>query len=252
LPLQFSLALGPLIYFYVLKLTRPEYKFSRKDLLHFVPALLEPFILPNPVLPFLTFISVIAYLYFSHQLIERFYHRQKFTGGDRYRFELRWLHHLLAVFGLLWLLWVPLAAAVYFYHLGAQTYYLFYLSVGGMLIWIGAAAHSRPDGGEPAVKPLLPAGLKQKGTWLKKAVYQNRYYEDPELTLSSLSEKLGLHTHELSRMLNTVLKKSFNDFINEYRVMDVIRKMQDPAYANIPIWREYPRRAKVVGVLVPR
>lgn len=240
LPLQFSLALGPLIYFYVLKLTRSEYKFSQKDLLHFVPALLESFILPNPVLPFLTFISVIAYLYFSHQLIERFYHRQKFTGGDRYRFELRWLHHLLAGFGLLWLLWVPLTAAVYFYHLGAQTYYLFYLSIGGMLIWIGAAAHSRPDNGElgfakPFLKPLLPAGLKQKGTWLKKAVYQNRYYEDPELTLSSLGEKLGLHTHELSRMLNTVLKKSFNDFINEYRVMDVIRKMQDPAYANITL-----------------
>ncbi|HEY4324986.1 MAG TPA: ABC transporter permease [Mucilaginibacter sp.] len=240
LPLQFSLALGPLIYFYVLKLTRPEYKFGRKDLLHFVPALLEPFILPNPVSPFLTFISVIAYLYFSHQLIERFYHRQKFTGGDRYRFELRWLHHLLAGFGLLWLLWVPLAAANYFNHSGAQTYYLFYLSVGGMLIWMGAAAHSRPDSGEPGVaktflKPLLPAGLKQKGTWLKKAVHQNRYYEDPELTLSSLGEKLGLHTHELSRMLNTVLKKSFNDFINEYRVMDVIRKMQDPAYANITL-----------------
>jgi len=240
LPLQFSLALGPLIYFYVLKLTRPEYKFSRKDLLHFVPVLLEPFILPNPVLPFLTFISVIAYLYFSYQLIERFYHRQKFTGGDRYRFEFRWLHHLLAGFGLLWLLWVPLAAAVYFYHLGAQTYYLFYLSVGGMLIWIGAAAHSRPDSGELSfaktfLKPLPPVGLKQKGTWLKKAVHQNRYYEDPELTLSSLGEKLGLHTHELSRMLNTVLKKSFNDFINEYRVMDVIRKMQDPAYANITL-----------------
>jgi len=173
LPLQFSLALGPLIYFYVLKLTRPEYKFSRKDLLHFIPALLEPVILPNPVLPLLTFISVIAYLYFSHQLIERFYHRQKFTGGDRYRFEWRWLHHLLAGFGLLWLLWVPITAAVYFYHLGAQTYHLFYLSVGGMLIWIGAAAHSRPDSDELSfaktfLKPLLPAGLKQKRNLAQK------------------------------------------------------------------------------------
>ena len=208
LPLQFSLALGPLIYFYVLKLTRPEYKFSRKDLLHFVPALLEPFILPNPVLPVLTFISVTACLYFSHQLIERFYNRQKFTDGDRHRFELRWLHRLLAGFGILWLLWVPLAAAVYFYHLSAQTYYLFYLSVGGMRIWIGAAAHSRPDSDELSfaktfLKPLLSTRLKQRGTWLKKAVHQNRYYEDPELTLASLAEKLGLHTHELSRMLNS-------------------------------------------------
>ena len=41
LPMQFLLALGPLIYFYVLKITRPEYKFTRKDLLHFGPLLLE-------------------------------------------------------------------------------------------------------------------------------------------------------------------------------------------------------------------
>ena len=40
-PLQFSLALGPLIYFYVLKITRPDYKFRWKDLLHFSPLLLE-------------------------------------------------------------------------------------------------------------------------------------------------------------------------------------------------------------------
>src|ERR1700712_1777129 len=41
LPMQFLLALGPLIYFYVLKITRPEYKFRWKDLLHFSPLLLE-------------------------------------------------------------------------------------------------------------------------------------------------------------------------------------------------------------------
>ena len=41
LPLQFSLALGPLIFFYVLKTTRTEYKFGLKDLLHFSPLLLE-------------------------------------------------------------------------------------------------------------------------------------------------------------------------------------------------------------------
>ena len=41
LPLQFSLALGPLIFFYVLYVTRPEYKFRSKDLLHFSPLLLQ-------------------------------------------------------------------------------------------------------------------------------------------------------------------------------------------------------------------
>src|ERR1700744_4567517 len=41
MPTQFLLALGPLIYFYVLKITRPEYKLTRTDLIHFSPLLLE-------------------------------------------------------------------------------------------------------------------------------------------------------------------------------------------------------------------
>lgn len=41
LPVQFSLVLGPLIYFYVLKTTRPEYKFRWKDMPHFGPVLLQ-------------------------------------------------------------------------------------------------------------------------------------------------------------------------------------------------------------------
>jgi len=87
----------------------------------------------------------------------------------------------------------------------------------------------------PAVKPSPSAELKQKGTWLKNAIKQNRYYLDPELSLSSLAEKLGLTTHELSRIINSALKKSFNEFISEYRVAEVIRKMQDPAYDHITL-----------------
>ena len=63
----------------------------------------------------------------------------------------------------------------------------------------------------------------------------NRYYQDPELSLSSLAEKLELGPHELSRIINTVLKKSFNDFINEYRVAEVAQKMQEPAYDHLTL-----------------
>src|ERR1700710_739296 len=90
LPLQYLLALGPLIYFYVLKITRPEYKFRWKDLLHFSPLLLQLGVLTleikesagtgaatydtmlsrqiNPVLQLLTFLSVFTYMYCSFRL----------------------------------------------------------------------------------------------------------------------------------------------------------------------------------------
>ncbi|MDB5152402.1 MAG: macrolide transporter ATP-binding/permease protein [Mucilaginibacter sp.] len=265
LPLQFSLILGPLIYFYVLKITRPEHKFRSKDLLHFSPLLLElgaqalevrdsiktgaatyespTFQQLNPVLQLLAFLSVIIYLYLSHRLIGRFYRRLNFNGGDRYRYELRWLHNLLTGFGLLWLLWIPYTAADYFYYhyqSSIYAYYPLYLLLAIMTIWLAAVAFLRQEAGvlvetPPFLKPQLPAEMKQRGIWLKKAVQAGLYYQDPELSLSSLAEKLELGPHELSRIINTVLKKSFNDFIGEYRVADVVQKMQDPAYDHITL-----------------
>ncbi|MBS1525091.1 MAG: ABC transporter permease, partial [Bacteroidetes bacterium] len=261
LPLQFSLAFGPLLFFYVLKITRPEYKFRRKDLLHFSPLLLElgawvlevkesvstgnvpyntaVFHRLNPFILILTFISVSIYLYLSHRQIKGFYRQIKFTGGDRYRFELRWLQNLLKVFGLLWLWCIPVAVINYWGH-DNHAFYFMYLLVAAMTIWIAAAVHLKAETGIHAEmpsfpKPLPASELKQKVAWLKKTVKENGYYKDPELSLGTLAEKLGLHTHELSRILNTVLKKSFSDFINEYRVREVIRKMPDPAYDHITL-----------------
>ncbi|MDN5285288.1 MAG: ABC-type antimicrobial peptide transport system, permease component [Mucilaginibacter sp.] len=265
LPLQFSLALGPLIFFYVLKITRPEYKFRSKDLLHFSPLLLElgaqvlevrdsintgattyatpAFQQLNPVLQLLAFVSVTIYLYLAHRQIGSFYRRLKFNGGDRYRYEFRWLHNLLAGFGLLWLLWIPFTAADYLYYhhqLGVYAYCPIYLLLVVIIIWMGAAAHLRTEPGVRAestsfLKPPLPAAMKQKGIWLKKAVQANLYYQDPELSLSLLAEKLDLSPHELSRIINAVFKKSFNDFINEYRVREVALKMQNPSYDHITL-----------------
>ena len=265
LPFQFSLALGPLIYFYVLKITLPDYKFRWKDLLHFSPLLLElgaqawevrdsiktsaatyetaAFRQLNPVLNLLAFISVIIYLYLAHQRIERFYLRIKFSWGDRYRTELQWLHRLLIGFGLLWLLWIPFTVVNYIYfhgQLSAHAYYPLYLLLAVAAIWAAASAFLRPEVGvlvapAPSLKPPLPAEMKEMGTWLKKAMQTGLYYQDPDLSLSVLAEKLELTTHELSRIINTALKKSFNDFINEYRVADVVQKMQDPAYDHITL-----------------
>jgi putative ABC transport system permease protein len=260
LPLQFSLALGPLIYFYVLKLTRPEYKFRLKDMLHFSPLLIELgaqvleiresartgaatyntlfFQQLNPVLQLLAFVSVGSCLYLSARLIERFYSQLKFNGGDRYRYQWKWLRNLLTGFGGLWLLWIPCVVVDYFYghhQPGMQAYYPLYILLVVIFIRIATVAFLRPAVEIPVNTPPvsaqpLPAELKQKGTWLKNAMKTNLYYQDPELSLRSLAEMLDLNPNELSRIINTAFGKNFNDFINEYRIREVTRKMQNRAY----------------------
>jgi putative ABC transport system permease protein len=265
LPLQYSLALGPLIYLYVLKLTRPDYKFHRRGMLHFSPLLLELgaqvleirqsaatgaatydtplFQQINPVLQLLTFVSVVIYLYLAHRLIGRFYRELKFNGGDRNRHKLRWLHRLLTSFGLLWLLWIPFTALAYFYNHhqpGVHACYPLYLLLTVITIWMAAVAFLRTEAGTPAEAPSflkqpLPALMKQKGAWLKNVMKTNRYHHDPELSVSSLAEELDMTPHELSRIVNVVLKKNFSDFINEYRIRDVAQKMQDPTYDHLTL-----------------
>ena len=265
LPMQFLLTLGPLIYFYVFKITCPQYKFRWKGLLHFSPLLLEQVALAleiresartgastyatqafqqlNPVLQLLIFISIITYLYKCNKLIQNFYRRLQPVLMDRSLLEFRWLRRLLAATALLWCLWIICAAVDYFVYrnqLGIQLYYPFYIFFTVIILWTATTAFLRPQAAVTAqtlapLKQSVPTELRQKGAWLKKAIEANQYYEDPELSLSSLAEKLGLHPHELSRIINVALKKNFNDFINEYRVLDVVSKMKDPAYDNMTL-----------------
>ncbi len=164
----------------------------------------------------LVLISVIIYLYLAHRLIEAFYRKLQPVLMDRPRFAFRRLDRellLLASFCVLSLL-------------GDS----FYLTIDLVLIGMAVDAVLNPDGRIRLTTPMTDrSDAKEKARRLKEAVAANRLYEDPELTLPSLAVKLKIPPHDLSRIINMGLEKNFNDFINEFRVRDIARKMHDPA-----------------------
>ncbi len=192
LPTQALLVLGPFMYFYVLKITCPEYQFRWKDLLHFSPLLLELAALAleikesartgaatyvthtfqqfNPVLQLLIFISIITYLRLSGKLIQKFYRRLQPVLMDRPLLEFRWLRRLLAATALLWLLWLFCAAVDYFGYrnqISIHVYYPFYIFFVVIIIWTATAAFLKPQAAVmaqtvPAIKKPLPAELRAK------------------------------------------------------------------------------------------
>jgi AraC-like DNA-binding protein len=81
------------------------------------------------------------------------------------------------------------------------------------------------------------AGLQDKflEEWKEKVdalILKEKLYQQPELTLSQLAKKLGTNTSVLSKVINQAFRLNFNDYINRYRVEDVVQKMQDPQFAN--------------------
>lgn len=55
-----------------------------------------------------------------------------------------------------------------------------------------------------------------------------RIYRDPELSLSTLAEKLSISHHLLSQVLNEKLNRNFSDYINYYRIEEAKSLFQSP------------------------
>lgn len=70
---------------------------------------------------------------------------------------------------------------------------------------------------------------------LRQIMKEEKIYRDSLLNLGALAKKLGCTTHTLSQVLNTNLNKSFNNYINELRINEVISKMKDAENKNVPV-----------------
>lgn len=70
---------------------------------------------------------------------------------------------------------------------------------------------------------------------LKQLMKEEEPYLEPELKLSDLAEKLSLQSHHVSQVINDKLGKSFNDFVNEYRIEKAKELLKDPNYDRFTI-----------------
>jgi ligand-binding sensor domain-containing protein/AraC-like DNA-binding protein len=70
---------------------------------------------------------------------------------------------------------------------------------------------------------------------IKKLDYSmeiEKIYRDENISLQSLSKKISITPHQLSRILNERLNKNFPDFINTYRVEEAKKILADPKQAD--------------------
>jgi len=77
-----------------------------------------------------------------------------------------------------------------------------------------------PPGDDPEYKAIA-ARLVDK-------MQKDKLYFDPALRLKSLAEAIDCTPQKLSAALNSVLQKSFYDFVNEFRVEAMKVKLADP------------------------
>ena len=57
-----------------------------------------------------------------------------------------------------------------------------------------------------------------------------KIYLDPQLSLDTVAERLGVSAGHLSRLLNKELNVGFINFLNEYRVNESIRLLKNTSF----------------------
>jgi AraC-like DNA-binding protein len=70
---------------------------------------------------------------------------------------------------------------------------------------------------------------------VEHAIKIEKMYRNPELTLTDLANHLGTNPSLLSKIINRSFSKNFNDYVNQYRVLEVKENLANPANAHLTI-----------------
>jgi AraC-like DNA-binding protein len=264
-PLVMVMPFGPILYFYTRSLLTPGFRLGRREKLHFLPVLIDwvPKIIGwvyvgglllgvfrqedgpawahvmdqyNTYVDIPHWISITVYLGLSYRLL-----RQRARAGGEYDAPTyRWLlalHRAVAGFQVFYLLFLVPYVMPAFHNavLNFAGYAPIYIPMVTIIYWIGLKGYLH------AQRTAEPAAPRKTGTAppaevaaavmeaLRKAMEEDQLYLDPELTVEKVGRHLQKPPKTVSSVLNGHAGKSFNQYVNEYRVEAVKRRMLDPA-----------------------
>lgn len=256
LPIFYSFAFGPLIYLYVKSLTNNAFRLSRNDAWHFVPVVLQAGLywflsfrsyafrnwfwstIHYPITYSLefdgTWVSLFIYLLLSLRLLQKYGQYVQENFSETSQLTLRWLRILLLILMLVCGQWAIELVLRHGFELYYQYDYSYWL-LGLLLIVMGTGGlqqsnlsnvqfreESAPPLPPKAVVDIAPAYIER----VRLAMEKDKLYLNPTLTLTELSQHIGLNSKVVSQVINAGLGKSFNDFVNEYRVDEVKQRLR--------------------------
>jgi AraC-like DNA-binding protein len=174
--------------------------------------------------------------------------------SDKKNITLFWLYQLIHYFRILlssWLVFelsflifqhfqlhfIPVYLLLYLL-LIVMTYSCYWIGIQAMIkseVLVQKTAIETPVEQISSYSKLSHATLNEHVKLIVQMMENERLYLDESLSLRMLASRLNLDPNLVSHVLNTIVGKSFYDYVNEFRVNEVKRKIQDPSYSHLKI-----------------
>ncbi len=241
----FIMLVGPATYLAAKHVTNSHFKNS--DWLHLLPVL--------PVLLFTSHVAVViaigtvwrfVYAFLTARLLIHYKRTLDEQRSDSDDYSLSWLLWLIVVTALL--------NFIDLIRLNSQSFISYDLNVLGQGInngaWLVATViiviqfvnqRPLPRQSQSSVDPnsgnrkrrACEENYQSTFDELDKLIKTEEWFLRLRLTLADVSELTGLQTREISRAINTVTQKSFNGYINEYRVEHICQALNAQTSASL-------------------
>ena len=267
MPLNWSIVVPFALYYFIQYLIEPDYLWNWKDWAAFSPVFLYGLfglcffayaVLSGPENTNSRFhqvgndiFEIVALIYLC---IVSFLSFKKFEFFDKRLYDqysniesksLNWLKKALigvVILAFLWALSI-LNERVQLLPLRLLTYPVM-IGLSGIIYWVGYTMYLRKDIFEvdeavsvsPEVaeleKNIISNRAKEHYQNLLKMINAEKLYLNQDLSMTTLAAETGLSNGYLSQIINQMEGKNFFEFINSYRVEEVIRLMKDPKFAH--------------------
>lgn len=195
--------------------------------------------------------SILAYLLLSI----RYYRQYLVFSGFEFSFadaaSFKWLRNFLYAFAVLTVLLISEHILGLFIDLAYIRAWYYFFAFALITYYMAISAYSA----KPIIKlnfepqlllayqqplqlaPPEEAVVYEDASWMEGWKLQvdelmgiQKIYLEPELTLTELAKKLGTNASLLSKVINNSYGQNFNDYVNRFRVEEVIARMTDPQY----------------------
>lgn len=271
IPFGTILLIGPLFYFYTKSVTESSFKIGIKNLIHFLPYFVQiiyyiPYYMidNSHVAEFArTFLSgrlpintegkitfalqeshLLFYMFLTFRLIYPYNTLKENAYVIAASLRYNWLKQLFFCFVLFSL---TLAGLYIFVLINGEynpvTNYLYTIITSGIIYFISYKLVFTPELLTPdftmKYKTYKTLNNREEDKYLQRLnqlMNDEKVFTDPELKLTILAERTGLPSHQLSKLINEKFGKSYNDYINEYRVNEFISRINAPEYKAYSIY----------------
>jgi len=201
----------------------------------------------SPILLTLRHFLLFYYIYLSLRYYSKYrnYIVSELSIADEVDF--RWVRNILYTFTIAITFWFIFDLASMVFDYDYDTVWWGYLFWGITIFYITICGYKDdshinnqiafdPNKAVVLIEPeVLQEADHNQSIPLRQIMEQNKSYLKPNLNLNDFAKELRIAPSQLSKILNNEFNQNFNEFVNQFRIHEVVKKLKQEAYSHYSI-----------------